>query len=53
MSQADLLINDIQNADLLNDNFARVFAHESHGYVPSMDSRTNEVMLYEAIKNRY
>ena len=27
--------------------------HEPHGYVPSMpDSRTNEVMLYEAIKNR-
>ena len=38
--------NDVQNANLLNDYFASVFTHEPHGYVPSMDSRTNEVMLY-------
>ena len=44
--------NDIQKANLLNDYFASVFTHEPHGYVPSMDSRTNEVMLYEAIKNK-
>ena len=44
--------NDIQKANLLNDYFASVFTHEPHGYVPSMDSRTNKVMLYEAIKNK-
>ena len=32
-----------------NDYFASVFTHEPHGYVPSMDSRTNKVTLYEAI----
>ena len=44
--------NDIQKANLLNDHFASVFTHEPHGYVPTMDSRTNEVMLYEAIKKK-
>ena len=47
-----LTINDIQKANLLNDYFASIFTHEPHGYVPSMDSRTIEVMLYEAIKNK-
>ena len=37
-------------SNLLNDYFASVFTHEPHGYVPSMDSRTNKVMFYEAIK---
>ena len=44
--------NDIQKSNLLNDYFASVFTHVLHGYVPSMDSRTNEVMHYEAIKNK-
>ena len=44
--------NDIQKAYLLNGYFASVFTHEPHGYVPSMDSRTNEEMLYEAIKKK-
>ena len=44
--------NDIQKSNLLNDYFASVFTHVPHGYVPSMDNRTNEVMLYEAIKNK-
>ena len=35
--------NDIQKVNLLNDYFASVFTNEPHGYVPSMDSRTNEV----------
>ena len=47
-----LINNDIQKANLLNNYFASIFTYEPHGYLPSMDSRTNEVMLYVAIKNK-
>ena len=53
MNESSRLTNNaIQKANLLNYYFASVFTHEPHGYVPTMDSRTNEVMLYDAIKNK-